>query len=478
MIIREKIEGKELRQLTYFVNVVSQKDLSYRIDANYYSINALNDEKLIKKSDYDYLDNRLNKMASGGTPTGANYLEQGVLFIRTQNVKSNMVDVVDGKYISLDDDKALRRSRLKKYDVLLTITGVDLGRSAVVPEQILPANINQHSVKMEIENLDPYFLSVFLNSRYGQSQIWRRVYGATRPAINYEEIKDMIIPTPEFSIQQYIGKKIRKAEELHEEAKHLKKQAFDKLNKSLFLEELEISLKGINSKFNWIDCNLEDRLDAEYYKREYTLINEHLERYAIKVQPLRELVREKIVSGSTPSDLEKRIIQGRHYFIKANKLDGYSISSNLDLIDDEGERLLRSSIVNCGDILLSIAGSIGISSVVPKSISQACINQALVRIRPKEKEINYYLCFVLNHFSIHFSNRQANGAVQKNLNRDEVGKILIPRIDIETEKIINCAIEKFVMLIGDSNQLINEAKRDVEDLIEGKFEHSKITETV
>ena len=450
-----------------------------RLDCNYYHpqyiemINLLNQ---FTTKDLEEISNKILDHSFLSIRT-EDYVENGIPFIRVTNLNDILIDNKNLVYITYEAHMNEGKTIFNSGDVLFSKTGKVA--ASIVPKSIVECNISQDVMGVKLKNgIDKYYVTAFFNSKYGVLSQERNQTGQVQMHLTLGYLKKLKVPIPKREIQNYIGDKIRKAEELHEEAKHLKKQAFDKLNKSLFLEELEISLKEINSKFNWIDCNLEDRLDAEYYKREYTLINEHLERYAIKVQPLRELVREKIVSGSTPSDLEKRIIQGRHYFIKANKLDGYSISSNLDLIDDEGERLLRSSIVNCGDILLSIAGSIGISSVVPKSISQACINQALVRIRPKEKEINYYLCFVLNHFSIHFSNRQANGAVQKNLNRDEVGKILIPRIDIETEKIINCAIEKFVMLIGDSNQLINEAKRDVEDLIEGKFEHSKITETV
>jgi len=55
-----------------------------------------------------------------------------------------------------------------------------------------------------------------------------------------------------------------------------------------------------------------------------------------------------------------------------------------------------------------------------------------------------------------------------------LGEIEIPLIDIDIQLIIEEKIARYKNKINKSKQLIQEAKQDVEDLIEGNFDMSKI----
>jgi len=81
--------------------------------------------------------------------------------------------------------------------VLLTITGVTYGIAAVVPDGFGEANINQHCVKLEVnERILPEYLSVFLNSDLCRPQLDRAVTGSSRPALDYPSIKALRILYP------------------------------------------------------------------------------------------------------------------------------------------------------------------------------------------------------------------------------------------------------------------------------------------
>ena len=73
---------------------------------------------------------------------------------------------------------------------------------AVVTDEFIGANINQHSVKMTVKNIVPYFLSTFLNCKYGYSQSTRHVVGITRPALDYSAIKSFLIPDLDRKFQE------------------------------------------------------------------------------------------------------------------------------------------------------------------------------------------------------------------------------------------------------------------------------------
>ena len=164
-----------------------------RLDAEHYHPYHLeNLRKFENKS--QPLSEFIMHITGGATPLGAEYPEEGIPFLRVQNIMQNYISDADIKYLSASQNQEILRSQLRKDDVLLTITGVSYGKSAVVTDEFVGANINQHSVKMTVENIAPYFLSTFLNCKYGYSQSTRHVVGITRPALDYSAIRSFSIP--------------------------------------------------------------------------------------------------------------------------------------------------------------------------------------------------------------------------------------------------------------------------------------------
>ena len=135
----------------------------------------------------------------------------------------NYLDDGDMVYIGKSDDAELARSRLKANDVLLTITGVSYWKSAVVPSEYAGSNINQHSVRMTLRpgKLKPVFVSAFLNSRQGKMLSDQNITGGTRPALDYEAIKQFRIPLASDRLQHAIESTVHIAQERLKSAKAL-----------------------------------------------------------------------------------------------------------------------------------------------------------------------------------------------------------------------------------------------------------------
>lgn len=187
------------------------------------NLNTLKNELLIlkksmaKKYFKDYrkskrkIESVTSKVGSGVTPKGGSkvYQEQGILFIRSQNVQSGYFDISDAAFISENEDLKMKSSRVKANDVLLNITGASIGRSAVynLGEK---ANVNQHvCILRTIEKqVDPIFLCEFLNSFYGQQQIQLLQAGGNREGLNFANIKAMKFPNYDFSEQIEIRNKL------------------------------------------------------------------------------------------------------------------------------------------------------------------------------------------------------------------------------------------------------------------------------
>ncbi|HEX8653215.1 MAG TPA: N-6 DNA methylase [Pyrinomonadaceae bacterium] len=185
-----------------------------RIDAHYFNPKYFSTMKALDKmaSDrgwkidtlQDLLRESKTALAGGATPRGALYPDDGPKFIRVQNVKPNRLDW-DSDDACIDTRThtvTLKRSQLKEGDVVLTITG-SYGIAAVVPAGFGEANINQHSVKIEVgDKIIPEYLSVFLNSNLCRPQFERAVTGSSRLALDYTSIRNLRILYPEDKDEQ------------------------------------------------------------------------------------------------------------------------------------------------------------------------------------------------------------------------------------------------------------------------------------
>src|SRR5690349_11831075 len=98
------------------------------------------------------------KVGSGATPRGGKsvYLNSRVshALIRSQHVFDRRFDRDGIAFISEEHSQELRNAAVRPNDILLNITGdgVTFARACIVPDDILPACVNQH---VSIVRVDP-----------------------------------------------------------------------------------------------------------------------------------------------------------------------------------------------------------------------------------------------------------------------------------------------------------------------------------
>ena len=142
------------------------------------------------------------KIGSGATPRGGgeSYKVEGIALIRSLNIHD--LGFRYSKLAFLDDAQAdgLSNVILQPGDVLLNITGASVARCCTVPDDVLPARVNQHvSIIRPIANrLDSEFLHYLLISKYYKDQLLQTGAegGATRQAITKAQIQDFTVRYP------------------------------------------------------------------------------------------------------------------------------------------------------------------------------------------------------------------------------------------------------------------------------------------
>jgi type I restriction enzyme S subunit len=192
-------------------------------------------------------------------------------------------------------------------------------------------------------------------------------------------------------------------------------------------------------------------------------------------------VTETVTKGTTPTTIGGRFTEKGINFIKVESLteSGAFIKSKFAHIDDETNLLLKRSVIKKGDVLFSIAGTIGRVAVVTNEILPANTNQAIAIIRPNK--ISSYFLKILMQSSLIQNDTQSNivQAVQANLS---LGIIKLTKFILPPNNILSKIDIQLNNIYGNINHLANENEnlttlRDtlLPKLISGELEINEIS---
>ena len=172
-----------------------------------------------------------SKIGSGVTPSGGGttYLDSGIPLLRSQNVLFGKIELEGVAYISDKVHESMCNSQVQKGDVLLNITGGSIGRCHFVDFES-ELNVNQHvCIIRPKRDITTIFLNSILSSEIGQGQIWFNQQGGGREGLNFQSIKNFLLPLPSISEQKSISEFIDILSNKFATAISLKEQEIDKL---------------------------------------------------------------------------------------------------------------------------------------------------------------------------------------------------------------------------------------------------------
>lgn len=163
-------------------------------------------------NNYFMLGEHCVKIGSGSTPSGGHksYVANGIPLIRSQNVLMRSFTGDGLVRITSETHEEMGGSEVKTGDVLLNITGASIGRVCVVPDEVCPANVNQHVCIIRCgPRLNPAFVAAYLSTPAFQKLIMETQAGGTRQALTKSDIEAFKIPnfTPnkQIEIASYLG---------------------------------------------------------------------------------------------------------------------------------------------------------------------------------------------------------------------------------------------------------------------------------
>lgn len=160
-------------------------------------------------------------ISKGTTPSteGKGLVDNGIRFLKAENIKDSVVSSSPEFYIDDETHELLRRSQLEENDILFVIAGATIGKVAILPKDLIPANTNQAVCFIRLKkNENHRFVHYWLLSSKIYDQVWLKAVQSAQPNLSMENLGNFPIPYPDATEQadivDFINKKNAEFSEL------------------------------------------------------------------------------------------------------------------------------------------------------------------------------------------------------------------------------------------------------------------------
>ncbi len=350
------------------------------------------------------------KIGSGATPKGGAtvYIESGTSLIRSQNVYNLVFDYQGLTHITEDAAKKLNGVAVQEKDVLLNITGDSVARVCMVPNNVLPARVNQHvAIIRTKENLAPEYLLYYLASPNMQAYMLNLAVGkgASRNALTKGMIEEFPLVLPSVEEQKTIVKFLSAYDNLIENnQKQIKllEEAAQRLYKEWFVE-------------------------LRFPGHENTPIIDGVPK-GWEVLEIGDVF--KILLGGTPSREKSEYWEnGTIPWINSGKVNELRVVQPSEYITDIALNKSATKLLPKHTTLVAITGAT--LGQVSYTEIETCANQSVVGI-VDEKQIHseYIYCYISDNIKKLIG--KATGGAQQHINKDIVNNFpfMVPSMEI------------------------------------------------
>ncbi|MFD7485322.1 restriction endonuclease subunit S [Streptomyces mirabilis] len=287
----------------------------------------------------------------GSSLTSSHYSDEGARVIRLGNIGAARFKDADAAFISMSYFRELRRHEVKAGDLLIAGLGDDrhpVGRACIAPDRLGPAIVKAdcYRVRLDENQLTHRFAAWALGSSTVSDQVSASTRGSTRSRINLEVAREILLPVPPVEEQRRI------ADFLDAETARI-----DSLDTSR------------SAQLNLLAERERAMLDRSF--REARSATRTRLKYLFSVRPRYGVLVPVFTDEGVP-------------FIRVNDLlDLEGRADGLRNIPSELSAQYARSVVQPGDLLMSVVGTLGRAAIAPASLAGANIARAVCSMRFK-----------------------------------------------------------------------------------------------
>lgn len=438
----------------------SQLEGAHRLDAEYYQPEYLEVAKILKK--YQPLKDFVSDIIHP-QEVKREYSEDGYLFVLSQNLRENYLDFSNKFYISDDIAKQISKNLLDEGDIVTVRTG-NIGLSAVISGFEKKVYASADIIVIKNPKVSSFYVSTFLNSKFGRLYLNRIIYGALQPHITPKLLGEIPIPLQDEVSIKNIHKIVEIALEGFRQSEFLYSQA-----ENLLLEELDLKNFEVEDDLSYI-VNLSEvksahRVDAEYFQPKYEKLIKRIKE-KVKIQELKIIATTRRGSLIDPKFYD--VVEGTPYIRGKDFSSGRLEKSGLVYIS-KNFRPKNEIKVNSGDLVFALIGSVGTSALVSEEFNNSFIsnNTGKIVIKNKKETLPEYLAIVLDSIvgKLQFE-KEISQTAQPKISDSQVNNFYIPILSKTTQQKIAELVKKSHEARSKAKQFLEQAKQKVEELID------------
>lgn len=461
--------------ITYSIIQKLQLEGAHRIDAEYFKPDYLLVEKKLKGIKTITIDEISESVVNFGAYSLCNYIAwkvTGLPYLNVGNIRDGFIDFDGVKFIDESVNETLRKSKVKEGQVILTMAGT-IGNAAVAHNIPPKTNSNQATAKITLKKeYSPYYLAAFLNSYYGRNQTLREIVSSVQPNIFLWQIKRFKVPVVPKDKEQEIENKYRQGLDTREKANALYSQAENMLLEELGLKNFKVE-DDLSYTVNFSDVKSARRADAEFFQPKHDKSISKIKSQKSKLLDLLPLEKLCSIRRGDFIDPTYYVEKSKRAYIRIKELPAKG-DINLDVItyiDDNYSVQNLETLLEGDFVFAGIGATLGKTARIPKELEGSFYsnNTACFRIRKDfgKKVDTYYLQVVLQSAvcQSQFERRQAQTA-QAKIADEELKTVLLPILPESVQQKIAELVCQSHEARKKANELLEEAKRKVENLIE------------
>ena len=144
------------------------------------------------------LDQLVGHLTSGSRGWAALYAVEGAIFIRAQDINTDELRLDKVAYVHPQNSVEADRTRVQENDLLVTITGANVTKTALVTRDLGEAYISQHVglVRPIYGETACYLYHWIVSPAHGRRVLEKVAYGAGKPGLNLTNLRELIIALP------------------------------------------------------------------------------------------------------------------------------------------------------------------------------------------------------------------------------------------------------------------------------------------
>lgn len=313
-------------------------------------------------------------------------------------------------------------------------------------------------------SVSPEFLFTYLKTKSIVELLDRKTTATMYPAVSWQDVFSTPVFRPDKNTENFITKRVQETQRSLRDSESLYRQAEEMLLKELGLDKLRLS----QPKYYTVKLSQArefHRLDAEHFQPKYDKLIRHLTKNC-ETKRIGEILAEPIQKGVTPDYVE----EGSIVVVNSQHLGntGLNFESTDRTIEDFWEHNKRAQIRNSDVMVYATGAYIGRTNVYLEN-EKAVAGVDILLVRPSHICNPLYLSIFLNAYpGITQAEKFASGSGQRHIYPEDIARFIVPLLPQSFQEKIADLLIKSHQARQQAKALLEEAKRKVEALIEGK----------